>query len=244
MSGKKQGGKTTLVKHLVRLLPNTEVIAFADTLKQVVLDCFVPEYLGFLSVADLDLEENKMTMLPCGKTVRQVLQIVGTDWFRRLFPDCWVNAYRKKVFRSKASFILTPDVRFPNELKTIQSLGGKTIRLLRDPLKDKHQSETALDLAEQAFLKHWPVLAFAPEKVLFQQGFVAFWNLSRWKRQSSPRFDFVLDNREMTIEEQNTWTQRWVENHVSFERTSGLIENPQIFKSEKTCPCCCLNGVK
>lgn len=47
-------------------------------------------------------------------------------------PDCWVRAYkggrRLQPISSYADLILTPDVRFPNEVACIQDLGGHVIR--------------------------------------------------------------------------------------------------------------------
>jgi hypothetical protein len=100
-------------------------------------------------------------------TPRMVLQILGTDLFRKEFhPDVWVNAtmaaYKPLTFEYPESYIkenpdkpateqvfpgwIIPDVRFPNEANAIKERGGILIRVERDGVKrDSHESETALD---------------------------------------------------------------------------------------------------
>ena len=152
VSGKKQSGKSTFVDHLQSRIPGSGIVRFADSLKQIILDCFVPPEKNLNKPEDLDLEEVKSKILPCGKTIRELLQVVGTDWFRYTWQECWINAYKKKIFqRPTHAIFLTPDVRFPNELKVIQEMGGVVIRLLRAPFRnqDQHESETALDEVER-----------------------------------------------------------------------------------------------
>lgn len=148
-SAHKQGGKTTAVKALISALPTYGpyaplVVSFAGPLKDIVRRCFVP-VSSPLVMSSFDTEEDKEAVLPCGKTVRQMLQIVGTDWFRTAWPDVWINAFKSAVAVSTSQNIIVPDVRFPNELRAIHDMGGHVIRFLRSPFPDSHPSETALD---------------------------------------------------------------------------------------------------
>jgi hypothetical protein len=151
-SGKKQSGKTTALLHVAKqLISGYVIVNFADTLKIIVARTFVP-------AADLPkgiepikwIDENKDTVLPCGMTVRAMLQTLGTDVFRALWEPVWLNAFRHRLPKEAESgkvTVLVGDVRFPNELALIHELGGKVIRLTRDPNagNDQHASETALD---------------------------------------------------------------------------------------------------
>jgi hypothetical protein len=98
-------------------------------------------------------------------TPRLLMQLLGTDAGRKiLHPNIWVNAlfskftplnpelaqsmgnvldYTKCTF---PSWVIT-DVRFPNEVESIQSRGGIVIRINRGKqiTKPQHLSETALD---------------------------------------------------------------------------------------------------
>ncbi len=80
-------------------------------------------------------------------TGREVMQIVGTDIFRKYFDnDIWVNATFRKIKEDKPVIALISDARFPGEIDAIINNGGYVIRLLRDVCEsDPHESETALD---------------------------------------------------------------------------------------------------
>lgn len=78
-------------------------------------------------------------------SAREVLQYVGTNIFRRMYSECWVDCLLKKINAIKPEVALISDVRFPNECDAILNAGGFAIRLLRGQKKDSHDSETALD---------------------------------------------------------------------------------------------------
>lgn len=87
--------------------------------------------------------------------VRRLLQVMGTEQGREVWgEDIWVNTmfawmtlYHKDWGIDK--FVI-PDVRFPNELRAIQKLGGKVYRVTGDRLGDlteeawSHASEQSL----------------------------------------------------------------------------------------------------
>jgi len=212
LSAKKQGGKSTFIEYLKEKLPGSETIRFADFLKEIVLKCFVPLEWKWEDINILDSEENKNKTLPCGKTVREILQSIGTDWFRHTWEECWINCYKKKVFKSKAAFIFTPDVRFPNELKAIQEMGGYVIRLLRAPFgnQDQHESETALDEIEKICTTNLTITKGANIPI----------------KNRLPQFDIIFDNRDMTLKD----TQKWIDEKFikcfSWNNVMGKISNP------------------
>ncbi|KKN75680.1 hypothetical protein LCGC14_0377830 [marine sediment metagenome] len=169
ISGKKQSGKSFLAKNLCEIIGNGsqrdglargcnyDIICMADALKQIVIDCFVPpQFDADMSPLTLNSDASKNLELPCGHTIRYLLQQIGTEMFRGLWSDVWLNAWKRKVSDAKCNnsvsgrpvkVIICPDVRFPNELKAIHDLGGVVIRLTRAPFADvdQHESETALD---------------------------------------------------------------------------------------------------
>lgn len=189
-SGKKQSGKTTAVTSIVNKIQKTNrwrEISFMAGLKFIVQSCF-----GATQSNLYGTEDEKNELLPCGKSTRELLQIIGTDWFRSLDPDCWVNSYKMTISEtSPDTIIVTPDVRFPNEVKCIQDLGGHVIRLLRSPYDDQHESETALDTIELCskgvLNKHWD----STNQHL------------RCIRHGLDHFDAIIDNRKMDIPTQN-----------------------------------------
>jgi hypothetical protein len=95
-----------------------------------------------------DEDKNKPTTLQLNGqflSARDILQYIGTDIFRSLKPDVWVEATIKKVQRDKPQLAIITDCRFPNEVDIIRNNNGKVLRLSRDLHKSDHLSETILD---------------------------------------------------------------------------------------------------
>ncbi len=149
-SGKKQSGKTTASMFLNKMTPSV-VVCFADGLKNIIRVCFGAT---FEQLNGTDKQKN--TKLACGKTAREMMQIVGTDWFRKVDEYCWVRAMQHKIDTYMTELYIIPDVRFPNEVSFIQEEKGHVIRLLRAPFarEDEHESETALDDSPEGFFDY------------------------------------------------------------------------------------------
>ncbi len=80
-------------------------------------------------------------------TAREIMQYVGTNFFRHMYPNVWVDSTIRRVNNENPRLAVVVDCRFPNEVEGIQSAGGKVIRLTRNVSgdEDRHDSETALD---------------------------------------------------------------------------------------------------
>jgi len=158
-------------------------MGFATFLKASVLNFFCP--IGW-TMDDLDI--HKDTVLPTGRTIRQQLQWLGTDILRTEWEDCHINYFKAVYDRIKDDFdapelILVSDVRFPNEVKCIQELGGHVIRFLRNPYpEDNHESEVALNAMESRSHK----LCIRTNKIY-----------------AGRNFDAIIDNRNMTLDQKN-----------------------------------------
>lgn len=75
-------------------------------------------------------------------TPRHMLQFVGTDLIRKhVDSEFWCRAYEKEVKQHQK--VVSPDVRFENERRTVRNLGGKMVLIKRPgTLKgDTHASE-------------------------------------------------------------------------------------------------------
>ena len=78
------------------------------------------------------------------KNVREMLQFIGTDLIRKYNPDWHVNRI-KDMLRNDTDYVID-DVRFPNEKRMIDELGGDCWFVVR-PMIDNisnHESETSL----------------------------------------------------------------------------------------------------
>lgn len=70
-------------------------------------------------------------------TPRKMLQLIGTDLFRKHFnPEIWVRVVEKKILTiletNPESNIIISDCRFPNEINMLRNLGGKIISIQRN----------------------------------------------------------------------------------------------------------------
>jgi len=176
-SGKKQVGKdsaTGFAKQMLEEAGKTVgVTAFAESLKDIAINTLgLPRDLVYGSNADKDTpthilwdtfpldvrlkysnetyEEDGRPLPRVGSmTIREVLQVMGTDIFREMFEgDVWANAPFRRDW-SEYDVVFLTDCRFPNEKRVVEEHGGLVIRLERDTgYVDNHLSETALDDAE------------------------------------------------------------------------------------------------
>ena len=79
-------------------------------------------------------------------TVRELLQVIGTDLIRKYNINWHVDKTREYVESKKDTNFLIDDVRFPNEVDMIRELGGTCWFIIRPKLNNisNHISETAL----------------------------------------------------------------------------------------------------
>lgn len=120
-------GKTTAAAYLEAMW-FFKRLRFADPLKEML------QALG-LGGRDLDgdLKETPHPRL-CGRTPRHAMQTLGTEWGRRLIaPELWIEAMRFRLdeyfARPHATGAVVDDVRFPNEVALLRSLGGAIWRI-------------------------------------------------------------------------------------------------------------------
>lgn len=81
------------------------------------------------------------------KTVRQLLQFIGTDLIRKYNTNWHVNKIREIIKHGEkdANYVID-DVRFPNELDLVKELGGDYWFIVRPKIDNvsNHESETSL----------------------------------------------------------------------------------------------------
>ncbi len=144
LSGKKRAGKNS-VYFLSKILVDEDDIgkvrkvALGDTLKDMARS------IGWDGKKD--------------EKGRRLLQLLGTQVVRECIDDeYWVKAARERIMKLNIEtgplVTFVPDVRFPNEISMIRSLGGELWRIRRpvtEPVPGSetpdqlHISETALD---------------------------------------------------------------------------------------------------
>jgi hypothetical protein len=131
---------------LDKLNSQIKIYNFADVLKQDI--CMNILGLTYDQCYGTDEDKNQPTHLTWNDiqiTARDAMQIIGTDIFRKLDPNVWIKATITKIIREKPDLAVITDCRFPNEVEAIQNIGGKVIRLTRNPHNSDHLSECILD---------------------------------------------------------------------------------------------------
>jgi hypothetical protein len=121
-------------------------MALADPIRDIVQIALVKDHE---SIWDRDKREEELEDFP-GFTVRKLLQLVGTELFRKnVSEDIWVRNLIQRLEPGR-NYVIT-DVRFPNELDQIRNeFGGKTIfvKVVREGCEGKdvgiqnHESES------------------------------------------------------------------------------------------------------
>ena len=184
ISGKKQSGKNTVAKMLQYFLwckhanvkPSYEdylkyrdlrfyqvrvqIVSFADILKRIVsamtncnLDNFEDDSFKNSLIPD---HINKIFPDKEKKhTYRELLQYLGTDIFRNLYKDIWVDSLLYRVNKTPNLNFIVSDVRFPNEAEAIvkKSPVNFIIKVIRNKEEnDNHLSETSIDLVKAKYI--------------------------------------------------------------------------------------------
>ena len=84
----------------------------------------------------------------CMTTVRGMLQIIGTDIIRKYYPDWHIKQLVNEIESLPEDVnVVVDDVRFPNERKEIERLGGVVIFIMRPTMLSmvyNHPSEISL----------------------------------------------------------------------------------------------------
>jgi hypothetical protein len=137
--------------------PFIRIYSTAEPLKD-----FCVNFLGLDAKLVWGSQEDKNTLThlrwenmpdkPKGKsgsmTVRDVMEFVGTNLFRKMDPDSHAKALKNTIDKSTTPYILCDDIRFINEVEVVQGSGGHVVRLTlttEEAAANLHPSNTELD---------------------------------------------------------------------------------------------------
>jgi len=154
ISGKARAGKDTFGKILqAKLKDNYFIMAFANELKRRLKKDF--DLSNSQLYGDLKEVPDKRYRKPTDEdkviywTPREIMQFIGTDTFRAIDDNFWVNQLFKYVTRNNLKNVIITDGRFPTEIEAVKSRGGIHIRVDRPDAQEicgsLHSSETSLD---------------------------------------------------------------------------------------------------
>lgn len=183
-AGRKRSGKGMLAQGMKEYDPKTVIVTIADNLKYLCCDLLNVSYADLNRMKDdgttfskkvdgrwisiINKETGIDSDVVCqeiGETVftnvREILQVIGTDLIRKYVPEWHID----KTIETIKSYgedrtIVVDDVRFPNEKRKIEGLGGDVFFVIRPNCWDvsNHMSETALSYED-----------FAPNRVIINE---------------------------------------------------------------------------
>ena len=129
LKGKARVGKSTAAQYLVnRGYARTSFAAPLKSMLELLLFHQGVDGETIKRMINGDLKESPTEYLS-GRSPREAMQTLGTEWGRGLHPDFWVNIWKKSVAGRK---VCVDDMRFANEAKTVREMGGFVIEIARD----------------------------------------------------------------------------------------------------------------
>lgn len=156
VTGYARHGKDSFAAGLIR--HGWTRVSFADPLREMALrlDPIVvtesaTDYARMSTViAQHDWEGAKAT--PFAAEIRRTLQRLGTDAVRGADEDFWTRIFARRVGEVDGP-VVAPDVRFPDEARTIRELGGTVVRMHRPgaPINLLHRSEASVAAIDADF---------------------------------------------------------------------------------------------
>lgn len=144
LAGRKQSGKTTAAQALVD--SGFIRLSFAYAMRHMLTELLLNFGFSMHQIQSMFLYKKEQPIVGIGKSPRQLMQLLGTDWGRHLInEDLWVMAACNKLERLNMFDVVFDDVRFENEATMIRSLGGRIIHIVRDQNdSDSHSSEAGI----------------------------------------------------------------------------------------------------
>lgn len=149
LTGRAQAGKDSVRLHLEQQHKYVG-LAFADPLRAL-RKSFL-DIVGAPDVYNTD-DSLKQTVIPeLGVSRRHIEQTLGTEWGRNhVRQDLWIWLLKQRVHASLAlgHNVVISDLRFLDEEKLVNELGGEIWRIVRwdkSPVDQSHRSESELDL--------------------------------------------------------------------------------------------------
>jgi|SRR5690606_32629235 len=156
LHGRARTGKDTAARYLAAQWCLYSY-AFADPIKAAIAQLF--------NLTHAHIEGNlKETLLPTiGKSPRQLMQLLGTEWGRRqVHPELWLLlagqniANQLEIDQSHYNGVVIRDVRFENEAEWIRCQGGHVVHILRADAEavSAHSSESGIGIHDNDFVIH------------------------------------------------------------------------------------------
>lgn len=155
LAGRARTGKTTAANHLANTY-DLVTYALADPLREGLMNIFN------LSPCDFDDERKELTIDWLGRSPRELMQSMGTDWGRhQVHPELWLLLAEKNLeflgqTNDNARGFVISDLRFENEADFVRKRGGMVIHVLRPDATEvnPHASEAGISIQDNDLVLH------------------------------------------------------------------------------------------
>jgi hypothetical protein len=150
LAGRARVGKDTVASYLAAHLTLISY-AFADPLKQALAGLFS------LTAAQLEGAEKELPLEWLGKSPRELMQLLGTEWGRDLVhPQLWLllaerNLQAMAELNQDMQGVVIRDVRFDNEADWVRSKGGVIVHITRP------DASVVADHVSESGVTVWPL---------------------------------------------------------------------------------------
>lgn len=136
ITGPARAGKDTIGSYILNRWGGYRY-GFADPLKAMLAAGMGIDFRNPLWV------KRKEDVIPAiGKSPRQLMQTLGTDWGREMVhPDLWVILAMDHLRRSGPGMVVT-DMRFENEAAWVRKIGGLVIHVRRKDAQKVHEHKS------------------------------------------------------------------------------------------------------
>ena len=143
LTGAKGVGKTSIAKEIEsRDSENRCVLSFADPLRRM-----MAQLIPMDAMTDPAQKEEPIEWLG-GKSPRQLLQSLGTDWGRDMVSaTIWIDAMQRLISEQSSDVIIIDDCRFENEAQMVRDMGGVVILLHREGVNYTHEHVSEVPIA-------------------------------------------------------------------------------------------------
>lgn len=158
LTGPAGSGKDSVAGFL-SALHNFEKFALADPIRFAIMGMFGTSYT---EMNDRLAKESTIEWI--GKSPRQLMQTLGTEWGRKhVADDIWLRIAERKIetIRSANRFesnpiagIVISDIRFDNEAELLRRLGGQIWHIYRPGTEFRLVGDTAAHPSEAGVIRH------------------------------------------------------------------------------------------
>lgn len=155
LAGLARSGKTTAANHLEDIY-GFQLYAFADPLRDGLMNILN------LTPCDFDDDRKERTIEWLGRSPRELMQTLGTDWGRNMVhPDLWLLLAKQNLdnfgqaYENAPGFVIS-DLRFENEADFVRKHGGIILHILRSDAAEvnPHASESGIGIQDNDLVLH------------------------------------------------------------------------------------------